>query len=47
MKKIWMLVVAEILIFFAAVLLTIAILESRDSNNNTAPARPEPGLCYY
>ena len=41
MRKIWMLVVAEILIFFATVLLTIAILES---HNGTAPVHYEPGL---
>jgi len=46
MKKIWMPIVAIILLFFAAVLLTVGTLITLDARKNTAPARREPGLYY-
>ena len=45
LKKNWLLVISVILIFFAAVLFTVGMLIKFDAENNTAPARIEPGLC--
>ena len=39
MKKIWMLVVIAILLFFAAALFTMGTLDWIDAKNNTAPAQ--------